>query len=86
VIQNDIGNANSPTTIVAIITGAEHVGRVRPFQVFVPKGEGGLSKDSVIKCDQVRTIDEVRVGRTFGTLMGTTMRRVEVALRVSLDL
>ena len=46
VIQNDIGNKYSPLVIVAAITGAEHIRRAPPIWVSVPKGEGGLDKDS----------------------------------------
>jgi mRNA interferase MazF len=86
VIQNDVGNAASPTTIVAAITGAEHIRKLYPFHVFVPAGEGGLSKDSVIKCDQLRTVDEARLGQVYGHLGPATMERVDDALRVSLAL
>ena len=84
VIQNDVGNRNSPTTIVAIITGAENVRRLYRFHVFIPRGEGGLVKDSVVKCDQIRTVDEIRLGRVYGNISDTTMAKVDQALRISL--
>lgn len=86
VIQNDVGNSVSPLTIVAAIIGAEHVPAVTAIDVTVPRGEGGLLKDSVIKCNHLRSIDEMRIGRAFGRLRTETMRRVDAALRVSLDL
>jgi mRNA interferase MazF len=86
VIQNDVGNRLSPLTIVAAIIGAEHVPQVSAVDVWVPRGEGGLLKDSVVKCNHLRSIDQLRIGRSFGQLPPATMRRVEVALRVSLDL
>ncbi len=55
VIQNDIGNKYSPLTIVAAIAGAEHVKQLDPVHVLVPKGDGGLLKDSVVLCNQIRT-------------------------------
>ncbi len=86
IVQNDPGNRNSPLTIVAAIIGAEHVPEVTAVDVFVPSGEGGLLKDSVIKCNHLRSIDELRIGRSFGRLQADTMRRVDAALRVSLNL
>jgi mRNA interferase MazF len=76
----------SPLTIVAAIIGAEHVPQVTAVDVLVPRGEGGLLKDSVVKCNHLRSIDELRIGRSFGQLRPDTMRRVEAALRVSFDL
>ena len=86
VVQNDIGNAKSPLTIVAAIEGAEHVLRPYPMNVQIPKGEGGLSKDSVVLCNQIRTVDEVRFLKIYGQLSEETMKRVDAALKISLAL
>jgi mRNA interferase MazF len=86
VIQNDVGNRASPLTIVAAIIGAEHVPAVTAIDVAVPRGEGGLLKDSVVKCNHLRSIDAQRIGRSFGRLTAETMARVDAALRISLDL
>jgi mRNA interferase MazF len=86
VIQNDIGNKFSYTIIVAGITDAEHVKQPYPVNVFVPKGEGGLSKDSVVVCSQIRSVDESRITATLGRLSKDTMLKIDNALRVSLSL
>lgn len=86
VIQNDIGNAHSPTTIVAAITGAQNVARAYPVHVPVAQGEAGLAKDSVILCEQIRTVDEARFVRVYGKLTPATMEEVDRALKVSLAL
>ena len=86
VIQNDVGNAHSPLTIVAAIEGAEHIRRPFPVNVLVKKGDGGLIKDSVILCNQIRTVDERRLGRVYGKLNEATLRKVDQALRISLAL
>ena len=52
VVQNDLGNRYSDTTIVAAITGAENVKKVHPICVLVPKGEAGIREDSIILCNQ----------------------------------
>ncbi len=39
VIQNDIGNQNSVLTIVAALTGAEHIRRPLPIWVFEAPGQ-----------------------------------------------
>jgi mRNA interferase MazF len=86
VIQNDVGNRFSPILIVAAITGAENVSRRYPVDVAVAKGEGGLVKDSVVQCNQIRSIDEKRLVRTLGQLRAATMTRVDAALKISLAL
>src|SRR5215469_12460173 len=85
VIQNDVGNRFSPLVIVAAITGAENVPRQYPVDVRVSKGEGGLTKDSVVQCNQIRSVDEKRL-RTLGQLRAVTMAKVDQALRISLAL
>jgi len=86
VIQNDIGNMYSPVLIVAAITGVEHVPRKYPVDVPVSKGEGGLSKDSVVQCNLIRCVDETRSVRSLGKLTPSTMRAVDEALKISLSL
>ena len=86
VIQNDIGNRYSPITIVAAITGAENVPTKYPVDVPVPRGEGGLSKASVVQCNQIRSVDEARFVRTLGRLSPATMEKIDQALRISLAL
>ena len=86
VIQNDIGNRYSPVSIVAIVTGAENVPKRYPVDVLVLKGEGGLSKESVVQCNLIRSVDEKRFVRTLGNLSKATMEKVDRALRISLGL
>ncbi len=86
VIQNDTGNKYSPVTIVAVITGAENVPKRYPVDVPVPKGEAGLTKDSVIQCNLIRCLDESRFLRSMGHVTPRTMEKVNGALRISLGL
>jgi mRNA interferase MazF len=85
VIQNDTGNALSPTTIVAAITSK--VGLDYPFTVRVEKGEGGLPKESTILLNQIRTVSaEHRLGKKLGSISQETMQKVDSALKASLAL
>ncbi|HUI55329.1 MAG TPA: type II toxin-antitoxin system PemK/MazF family toxin [Bryobacteraceae bacterium] len=86
VIQNDIGNRYSPVVIVAIVTGAENVPKRYPVDVPVPRGEGGLMKDSVVQCNLIRSVDEKWFVRILGHLSAETMGKVDRALRISLAL
>jgi mRNA interferase MazF len=87
VIQNDIGNRYSPLTIVAPIWGAEHLkGKPYPVMVFLKAGDGGTVKDSYVLCNQIRTVDEIRLGSVHGRLKHETMKQVDTALKISLAL
>jgi mRNA interferase MazF len=86
VVQNDIGNKYSSMTVVVPIEGAEHVQKIYPVNVFIPKGDGGLDKDSVALCNQIRCVDEARFGKTYGVVSPGTMKKVEEAIKISLEL
>ena len=85
-MQNDIGNRYSPVTTVVPVEGAEHVPKLYPTNVPIPKGEAGLLKDSVALCNQIRCVDEGRFGKTYGHVSADTMSKVDQALKISLGL
>ena len=86
VIQNDVGNRFSSTTIVAPLTDAAHIRMPSPIYVRVSKGDGGATKESYVLCDQIRTVDQRRFKSVYGTLAAKTMAEVDHALLVSLGL
>lgn len=84
VVQNDIGNTYARTTIVAAITSAVPK-REYPFNVAVPSET--LPKASIVKCDQLMTIDVERLGsRPLAMLAPEVMEQIDEALRLSLGL
>lgn len=85
IIQNDIGNAHSPTTIVLAITSQINKARL-PTHVELRKEESGLQKDSVILAEQIRTIDKARLKQKIAVLQGNTMQRIAYAMAVSVGL
>lgn len=97
VIQNDLGNRFSPTTIVAILTRTIP-DPLYPFIVVVDPHESGLPERSVINCAQLRTVSSdpstMRIlpprGKTvvtpIGRLSAEKMAAVDIALHRSLGL
>jgi mRNA interferase MazF len=85
VIQNDVANRFSPITIVAAITSKAD-DKLYPTEVALPKGEGGMTVDSVVLLNQVRSIDKRRLVRRMGLISPETLKRVDVAIRISLGL
>ena len=84
IIQNDVGNQFGPTTIVAAISTQQQ--RIYPFQVAIGAKESGLPLDSVVKCEQIQTIDQARLGRLVGFLTRDKLLEVDDALHRSLGL
>lgn len=85
VVQRDAANATSPTTIIAPLGDARGgVGNV--LNVFVPAGTAGASKDSLVICNQIRTVDATRIGDKLGSLPANLMAAVEKGMRLILDL
>ena len=85
IVQNDVGNKYSPTVIAAAITSK--MGKARlPTHIDVPAAEVGLSRDSVILLEQMRTIDKKRLKEKMGHLDEGTMHSVNSAIQVSLGL
>jgi len=86
VIQNDIGNMYSPTTIVAIITEYSEKKASYPICVATRK-KNGLKKNSVVNLAQIRSIDKIRLTTPkLGSLSKDTMKEVDAALKNSLAL
>ena len=92
IIQNDVGNQYSPTTIVAPLSGA--VGgktyptevKLVPSDVSVISGDTGLLKTSKIKLEQIRIVDKSRLRGRVGRVSPTKMIEVDKAIKVSLGL
>lgn len=85
VVQNDVGNSTSPTTIVATITSQPRR-HSYPFHVRFTSQESGLRLDGNVMCEQIQTVDQTRLGRLLGRLSAEKMREVDVALHHSLGL
>jgi len=83
VVQNDIGNATSPTTIVVALTSSKPK---KPYPFMVEVMGTALPKVSFANCSQVYTVDKERLGRMMGVAGVDVMRRVDEALCHSLRL
>src|SRR5450759_17201 len=86
IIQNDRGNASLsyPLTIVASMSRTE---RELPLHVRIsPSEENGLTDFTDVKCEQVMTIEKSRLMRRRGGITPDELNRVDVALKLSLNL
>jgi mRNA interferase MazF len=97
VVQNDVGNQYSPTTVVAAITRTLPP-RPYPFVVVISPAESGLPDVSVVNCAQLATIQKdgaasrlrpargEREIRPIGRLPLPKMAEVDRALEYNLGL
>ncbi len=74
VLQIDRANAVSPHTIIAPFTTKIHRALLLSH-VSVPAGVGGLIRDSVVLCEQIRVIDKRRIIKVLGHLDAHTYNR-----------
>ena len=85
VIQNDIGNKYSPTVIVAAITSQINKAKM-PTHIEINGEEYGLTKDSVILMEQIRTIDKKRLKEKTGHIDDSLLCSISHALKISVGL
>ena len=85
IVQNDVGNKFSPTVIVAAITSQINKAKL-PTHIEIMADDYGLSRDSVILLEQIRTIDKKQLRERIGRLDEELMERVNEALTVSVGL
>ena len=85
IVQNDTGNKHSPTVIAAAITS--QIGKARlPTHIELEAQSYGLSRDSVVLLEQIRTIDKSRLRERMGKVDDQLMNRVDNAIAVSFGL
>ena len=83
IVQNDSGNKFSPTTICIMLTTKKKSNI--PTHIEIHKDEkNGLLEDSVVLCEQMRTIDKSRLKDRIGYLDNKILQNVLNAMRVSL--
>ena len=86
IIQNDTGNRYSPTIIAAAITSQTGKARL-PTHIELPvQQECGLTKDSVVLLEQVRTLDKRRLRERMGRVDDQVMEKIDTAIAVSFGL
>ena len=85
IVQNDIGNKHSPTAIAAAITSQINKARL-PTHIELSAQSYGLSKDSVVLLEQIRTIDKKRLKERMGRVDDGVMNKIDDAIAVSFGL
>ena len=85
IIQNDMGNRHSPTVIAAAITSQLNKAKL-PTHIELLDPHCGLTKDSVVLLEQIRTLYKKRLRERMGRLDEEMMEQVDTAIAVSFGL
>lgn len=85
IIQNNVGNKYSPTVIIAAITSQISKAKL-PTHIELDKNKYPLTKDSVVLLEQLRTLDKLRLKEKIGILDDSVMRKIDLALMISLGI
>jgi mRNA interferase MazF len=82
VVQNDVGNRSSPSTIVAIVSTAPRPDY--PFLVSLAAPE--LGQATVVHCETISAVPIAWLEEKLATLSAAALAAVDQALKVSLGL
>ena len=85
IIQNDVGNRHSPTTIVAAISTQVKTKANLPTHYYLKPGSG-LVQASMVMLEQIRTIDKTRLSQYIGKLSQEDLQGINHALAISIGL
>lgn len=85
IIQNNVGNKFSPTTIIAPISGKVKTKAILPTH-YCLEACGGLREPSVVLLEQIRVVDKKRLVKKLGHLPKHHTKDINQALKVSLGL
>lgn len=82
IVQNDIGNQYSPTVMIAAITSSTDKAKM-PTHIFIEASASGLTKNSVVLLEQIRTIDKKRLCDYISCLDDGVMKEIDKAIAIS---
>lgn len=85
IIQNNVGNRHSPTVICAAVTSKMNKAKL-PTHIEISTKDYKIVKNSVILLEQIRTIDKQRLKEYVCHIDSGMMRKVDRAIRISLEL
>ena len=85
IVQNNRGNRFSPTVICAAMT-SKLCKHDLPTHVWIAAQESGLKRDSLVLCEQIRTLEKRRLRAKAGHVQGLSLRRVNRALAAAIGI
>lgn len=86
ILQSDRYNTTTIKTVVVVAITSNVSLAEMPGNVFLPRGDTGMAKDSVANVSQLKALDRRRLTEKACTLTPETMRAVEEGVRLLLNL
>ena len=86
IVSRDALHGALPIAIAVPCTTYQPGRRLYPSHVLLRAPDGGLSRDSVALCEQVRALAKSRLTRLRGVLPPDSVAQIERALLIALDL
>lgn len=83
ILQNNVGNQNSPTVTIAPITSNLNK-KDFPTHLLIEKDEGGMKMDSVVATEQIKTISKERIRFKIGSLSKEKMEAILNRLNIQI--
>ncbi len=84
IISTDYFNSGPADLVVIIPITTTQTGI--PLHIEVNPPEGGLKRNSTIKCDNIRSVSKERLIEKWGSVSDETMLKVEECIRLLLEL
>lgn len=88
IVSNDRANMKATMLgrgVVTVVPLTSNVEKVYAFQVLIPAGASGLGVDSKAQAEQIRSVSLTRIGETLGRVAPATLRDLDEAIRLHLD-
>ena len=76
VVQNNVFNASKINTVIVCALSSVLKRAEVPGNVLLEKGEGNLSKQSVVLVSQIFTVDKTQLGEYIGTLSERRIKQI----------
>ncbi len=89
IVSNDAANQSAAQTgrgVITVVPVTKSTVRIYPFQVLLLSSETGLRNDSKAQAEQIRAVSVNRIGDTVGRVSQHTMKQLEKAILLHLDL
>lgn len=85
VVQNDIGNKYSPTTIIVPLTKKVRLKINQPTHFWI-NPFGNIRFDSIVLTEQIRVIDKSRLKEKIGVMNNKAMQEIDNKILIALGL
>lgn len=85
IISNNINNELANSVTVVPITSFKRE-KLYPFEVLISNSGSGLDLKSLIKCNQIRTVDKNRIIKKLGTVSSQKIAEINTALKIHLGI